>query len=128
MWRSGGWWPSGWGRGGPRGGAGRSWGAGGGGPRVTARLVDPLLGGVYAGRAEEISLAAAVPDLYGQLRAAPRRTARAAPASAGRAARAPARGRRLRGGGGGDRPGCGRAGPLCAAEDGAQPDRGGRRT
>lgn len=41
------------------------------GPRVTERLVDPLLGGVYAGRAEELSLAAAVPDLYAKLRTAP---------------------------------------------------------
>ena len=41
------------------------------GPAVTDKLVDPLLGGVYAGKAEEISLAAAVPDLYGRLRTAP---------------------------------------------------------
>lgn len=41
------------------------------GPAVTDRLIDPLLGGVYAGRAEEISLAAAVPELYAKLRTAP---------------------------------------------------------
>ncbi len=41
------------------------------GPAVTNLLVDPLLGGVYAGRAEEISLAAAVPELYAKLRTAP---------------------------------------------------------
>jgi oxygen-dependent protoporphyrinogen oxidase len=41
------------------------------GRAVTDRLVDPLLGGVYAGRAEEISLAAAVPELYAKLRTAP---------------------------------------------------------
>jgi oxygen-dependent protoporphyrinogen oxidase len=33
------------------------------GPEVTDRLVEPLLGGVYAGRAREISLRAAVPQL-----------------------------------------------------------------
>ncbi|WP_132300390.1 protoporphyrinogen oxidase [Kribbella sp. VKM Ac-2568] len=41
------------------------------GSAVTDRLVDPLLGGVYAGRAEEISLAAAVPELFAKLRTAP---------------------------------------------------------
>ncbi|WP_238335041.1 protoporphyrinogen oxidase [Kribbella amoyensis] len=41
------------------------------GRAVTDKLVDPLLGGVYAGRAEEISLAAAVPELYAKLRTAP---------------------------------------------------------
>ncbi|WP_427893917.1 protoporphyrinogen oxidase [Kribbella sp. GL6] len=41
------------------------------GSAVTDKLVDPLLGGVYAGKAEEISLAAAVPDLYAKLRTAP---------------------------------------------------------
>jgi protoporphyrinogen/coproporphyrinogen III oxidase len=41
------------------------------GAAVTDKLVDPLLGGVYAGRAEEISLAAAVPDLYAKLQTAP---------------------------------------------------------
>jgi protoporphyrinogen/coproporphyrinogen III oxidase len=40
------------------------------GRAVTDRLVDPLLGGVYAGRADEISLAAAVPDLYERLKTA----------------------------------------------------------
>jgi len=33
------------------------------GPEVTDRLVEPLLGGVYAGRAREISVRAAVPQL-----------------------------------------------------------------
>ncbi|TDU86546.1 oxygen-dependent protoporphyrinogen oxidase [Kribbella voronezhensis] len=41
------------------------------GSAVTDKLVDPLLGGVYAGRADEISLAAAVPDLFAKLRTAP---------------------------------------------------------
>jgi len=41
------------------------------GSAVSDRLVDPLLGGVYAGRAEEISLAAAVPELFAKLRTAP---------------------------------------------------------
>ncbi len=41
------------------------------GTAVTEKLIDPLLGGVYAGRAEEISLAAAVPELYAKLRTAP---------------------------------------------------------
>jgi oxygen-dependent protoporphyrinogen oxidase len=41
------------------------------GSAVTDKLIDPLLGGVYAGKAEEISLAAAVPDLYAKLRTAP---------------------------------------------------------
>ncbi|MGW1340719.1 protoporphyrinogen oxidase [Kribbella sp. NPDC002412] len=41
------------------------------GSAVTDKLIDPLLGGVYAGRAEEISLAAAVPDLFAKLRTAP---------------------------------------------------------
>ncbi|GAA1601350.1 protoporphyrinogen oxidase [Kribbella karoonensis] len=41
------------------------------GSAVTDKLVDPLLGGVYAGKAEEISLAAAVPDLFAKLRTAP---------------------------------------------------------
>jgi protoporphyrinogen/coproporphyrinogen III oxidase len=41
------------------------------GRTVTDRLVDPLLGGVYAGRADEISLAAAVPELFARLRTAP---------------------------------------------------------
>ncbi len=51
------------------------------GPEVTDRLVEPLLGGVYAGRAREISAKAAVPQLVtlfdhgpltGQLAALPR--------------------------------------------------------
>jgi oxygen-dependent protoporphyrinogen oxidase len=33
------------------------------GPAVAERLVDPLLGGVYAGRADELSLAATIPQL-----------------------------------------------------------------
>ncbi|MFI5736535.1 protoporphyrinogen oxidase [Kribbella sp. NPDC051587] len=41
------------------------------GSAVTDKLIDPLLGGVYAGKAEEISLAAAVPDLYAKLQTAP---------------------------------------------------------
>ena len=41
------------------------------GSAVTDKLVDPLLGGVYAGRAEEISLAAAVPELFAKLKTAP---------------------------------------------------------
>jgi oxygen-dependent protoporphyrinogen oxidase len=41
------------------------------GSAVTDRLIDPLLGGVYAGRAEEISLAAAVPELFAKLKTAP---------------------------------------------------------
>ncbi|MFC0625427.1 protoporphyrinogen oxidase [Kribbella deserti] len=41
------------------------------GQAVTDKLVDPLLGGVYAGRAEDISLAAAVPDLFARLADAP---------------------------------------------------------
>jgi len=41
------------------------------GSAVTDKLIDPLLGGVYAGKADEISLAAAVPDLYAKLRTAP---------------------------------------------------------
>jgi oxygen-dependent protoporphyrinogen oxidase len=41
------------------------------GKAVTEKLIDPLLGGVYAGNADEISLQAAVPDLYAKLRTAP---------------------------------------------------------
>jgi protoporphyrinogen/coproporphyrinogen III oxidase len=41
------------------------------GSAVTDKLIDPLLGGVYAGKADEISLAAAVPELYARLRTAP---------------------------------------------------------
>ncbi|MEU4295231.1 protoporphyrinogen oxidase [Kribbella sp. NPDC026596] len=41
------------------------------GHAVTDKLIDPLLGGVYAGKADEISLAAAVPELYAKLRTAP---------------------------------------------------------
>jgi protoporphyrinogen/coproporphyrinogen III oxidase len=48
------------------------------GHAVTDKLIDPLLGGVYAGKAEEISLAAAVPELYARLRTAPSLLAAAA--------------------------------------------------
>ncbi len=41
------------------------------GRAVTDRLVDPLLGGVYAGRADDISLAATVPELFARLHTAP---------------------------------------------------------
>jgi oxygen-dependent protoporphyrinogen oxidase len=34
------------------------------GPEVTDRLLEPLLGGVYAGRARELSFAAVAPDLF----------------------------------------------------------------
>ena len=37
------------------------------GPAVTQRLVDPFLGGVYAGRADELSLRATMPDLAAAL-------------------------------------------------------------
>lgn len=43
------------------------------GPEVTARLVEPMLGGVYAGRSEELSLQMTVPALFraaGQRRSA----------------------------------------------------------
>ncbi len=76
------------------------------GPEVVDRLVDPLLGGVYAGRSEELSFEATLPGLAqasrdqaslagrgGLAAAAPARRRRAAPARAGRA-RAPPRGRR----------------------------------
>ena len=38
------------------------------GPQVTDRLLEPLLGGVYAGRARELSFAAVAPDLYARAR------------------------------------------------------------
>ncbi|WP_222266221.1 protoporphyrinogen oxidase [Modestobacter marinus] len=38
------------------------------GDEVVDRLVEPLLGGVYAGRADELSLAATMPGLFAQLR------------------------------------------------------------
>jgi oxygen-dependent protoporphyrinogen oxidase len=38
------------------------------GPEVRDRLVEPLLGGVYAGRSDEISLFAALPQLVGPVR------------------------------------------------------------
>jgi protoporphyrinogen/coproporphyrinogen III oxidase len=37
------------------------------GDEVVDRLVEPLLGGVYAGRADELSLEATMPDLFAQL-------------------------------------------------------------
>ncbi|MGI8760422.1 MAG: protoporphyrinogen oxidase [Jatrophihabitantaceae bacterium] len=43
------------------------------GAEVLDRLVDPLLGGVYAGRAEALSLQATMPALYERLAAAPAR-------------------------------------------------------
>ncbi|HSU34653.1 MAG TPA: protoporphyrinogen oxidase, partial [Propionibacteriaceae bacterium] len=39
------------------------------GPEVTDRLLEPLLGGVYAGRARELSFAAVAPDLFARARA-----------------------------------------------------------
>ena len=41
------------------------------GPEVVERIVDPLLGGVYAGRADQISLRAAVPALAAELARSP---------------------------------------------------------
>jgi oxygen-dependent protoporphyrinogen oxidase len=41
------------------------------GPQVVDRLVDPLLGGVYAGRADDLSLAATVPALADACRTEP---------------------------------------------------------
>lgn len=38
------------------------------GPEVTDRLLEPLLGGVYAGRARDLSFAAVAPDLYARAR------------------------------------------------------------
>jgi protoporphyrinogen/coproporphyrinogen III oxidase len=54
------------------------------GPAVVERLVDPLLGGVYAGRANELSLAATIPQLPRDERsvlAAARRALPTAPSS-----------------------------------------------
>jgi oxygen-dependent protoporphyrinogen oxidase len=39
------------------------------GPEVTDRLLEPLLGGVYAGRARDLSFAAVAPDLFARARA-----------------------------------------------------------
>ncbi len=60
------------------------------GPQLVERLVDPLLGGVYAGRAAGLSLRATVPALVGPLREHPSlvRAVRAATA-AGPAATGP---------------------------------------
>jgi len=38
------------------------------GPEVTDRLLEPLLGGVYAGRARDLSFAAVAPDLWARAR------------------------------------------------------------
>ena len=38
------------------------------GPEVTDRLLEPLLGGVYAGRARDLSFAAVAPDLFARAR------------------------------------------------------------
>ena len=59
------------------------------GPEVVDRLVDPLLGGVYAGRSAELSFDATLPALAAAVTAAPlprggRRLAAPAAASAGR--------------------------------------------
>src|SRR5260370_9164211 len=60
------------------------------GPEVVDRLVDPLLGGVYAGRSEELSFEATLPALASESRrhAAP---APAAGAPPGRTPPAPSR-------------------------------------
>jgi oxygen-dependent protoporphyrinogen oxidase len=50
------------------------------GDEVVDRLVEPLLGGVYAGRADELSLAATMPSLADQLPGAPSVLAAAAAA------------------------------------------------
>jgi protoporphyrinogen oxidase len=49
------------------------------GPAVVDRLVDPLLGGVYAGRARELSLAATLPQLPRDQRSALAAVSRALP-------------------------------------------------
>ncbi|NYJ08953.1 protoporphyrinogen oxidase [Petropleomorpha daqingensis] len=59
------------------------------GDEVVDRLVEPLLGGVYAGRADELSLAATMPALAGQL---PRAGSVLAAAAAARDAGARSRG------------------------------------
>jgi protoporphyrinogen/coproporphyrinogen III oxidase len=59
------------------------------GDEVVDRLVEPLLGGVYAGRADELSLAATMPALAGALR---RETSVLAAAAAARDAGARSRG------------------------------------
>jgi len=41
------------------------------GDEVVTRLVDPLLGGVYAGRADELSIAATMPGLFSLVRVEP---------------------------------------------------------
>jgi len=64
------------------------------GTEVVDRLVDPLLGGVYAGRADRLSLRATMPALARQLTAEPGRPVPSlvAAARAARAAEAPAAG------------------------------------
>jgi oxygen-dependent protoporphyrinogen oxidase len=57
------------------------------GPAVVDRLIDPLLGGVYAGRADDLSLAATLPQLPRDERSALRAARRAV--SAGPASDAP---------------------------------------
>src|SRR3954447_10657430 len=59
------------------------------GDEIVDRLVEPLLGGVYAGRADELSLAATMPALAGQL---PRTGSVLAAAAAARDAGARSRG------------------------------------
>jgi protoporphyrinogen/coproporphyrinogen III oxidase len=61
------------------------------GDQVVDRLVDPLLGGVYAGRADELSLAATMPGLYAaaQVHSTLRDATRAALAASPRPAGAP---------------------------------------
>jgi protoporphyrinogen/coproporphyrinogen III oxidase len=56
------------------------------GDQVVDRLIDPLLGGVYAGRADELSVAATIPMLHRQLGS--EHTLRAAVAAAMAASRA----------------------------------------
>jgi protoporphyrinogen/coproporphyrinogen III oxidase len=52
------------------------------GPAVVERLVDPLLGGVYAGRADDLSLAATIPQLPRDERSLLTATRRVVPAEA----------------------------------------------
>ncbi|HEX6872441.1 MAG TPA: protoporphyrinogen oxidase [Micromonosporaceae bacterium] len=61
------------------------------GDEVVDRFVDPMLGGVYAGRADQLSLAATMPGLYAAARTEPtlRAAVRAALAASPRPAGAP---------------------------------------
>lgn len=61
------------------------------GHEVVQRLVEPLLGGVYAGRAESLSMAATVPALFREVRSERSLLAAAARVSAGGAAGSGAR-------------------------------------